>query len=141
MSFFDELRKRNVLRVGAAYLVVSWLVLQFIDVVFPMLGIDESLGKPVLFLLLVGLPVALLLAWFLEITPDGVKHEKDLDRSTMTSRQGGRRMDRAIIVFLLAALGLLLFDRFIVESPSPEVAQVEPDHSLETIYMLPSKRG
>ena len=133
MNFFEELKKRNVLRVGAAYLVVSWLVLQFIDVVFPMLGIDESLGKPVLILLLLGLPIALLLAWFLEMTPDGVKREKDLDRSAMASQSGGRKMDRVIIVFLIAALGLLLFDRFVVESTSPEDAQVRTDYSLAVL--------
>ena len=91
-----ELRRRNVLRVGAAYLVFGWLVLQFIDVVFPMFGIDEALGRPVLGILLAGLPVTLVLAWAFEITPDGIKREKDVDRTASVSEHTGRMLDRVV---------------------------------------------
>ena len=80
-GFVAELRKRNVLRVGAAYLLVGWLVLQFVDVVFPMFGLDEALGRPILIVMLIGLPITLILAWVFELTPEGIKKEKDVDRS------------------------------------------------------------
>ncbi len=114
MEFLDELRRRSVLRVGAAYLVVGWLILQFIDVVFPMLGLDESLGRPVLIVLLIGFPVALLLAWSLEITPSGVKRDEDVDRAAGERRYGRSKLDRIIVIVLTAALGLLLIERFII---------------------------
>ena len=113
-GFIEELRQRNVLRVGAAYLVVGWLVLQFVDVVFPMFGIDEALGRPILIVLLVGLPVALVFAWVFELTPEGLKKEKDVDHSKSVTRQTGRMLDRSIIVFLMLAIGLLLVDKFVL---------------------------
>ncbi len=112
-SIIQELRRRNVLRVGAAYLVFSWLVLQFVDVVFPMLGLDdEVLGRPILILLVIGLPIALVLAWVFEITPEGIKRDRDVDRADPNAAVHSGRLDRAIIVVLLAAVGLLLADRF-----------------------------
>ncbi len=97
-GFVAELRKRNVLRVGAAYLVVGWLVLQFVDVVFPMFGLDEALGRPILMIMLVGLPVTLILSWVFELTPEGIKKESDVDRSESITTETGRMLDRSIIV-------------------------------------------
>lgn len=139
MNFLQELRRRNVLRVGAAYLVVGWFVLQSVDVVFPILGLDEALGRPILALLVIGLPVALLLAWFLELTPEGLKHERDVDRSAGEGPFGGRRLDRIIIVVLVAALGLLLVERFVigpVAPPQAPVAASEQDYSLGVLPFI-----
>ena len=115
MNFLEELRRRNVLRVGAAYLVVGWFALQSVDVVFPILGLDEALGRPILALLVIGLPIALLMAWFLEITPEGLKRESEVDRSVVASNPAGRRLDRIVIVVLIAAIGLLLVERFVLQ--------------------------
>ena len=134
MNFLEELRRRNVLRVGAAYLVVGWFVLQSIDVVFPILGFDEALGRPILALLVIGLPVALLMAWFLELTPEGLKHEKDVDRSVAAPNPAGRRLDRIIIVVLVAAIGLLLVERFVLQpTVEPQATAVVTDHSLAVL--------
>ncbi len=85
-NLIAELKRRNVLRVAAAYLVVAWLILQVVDVTFPMLGIDESLGVPVLVLLVLGFPAVLVFAWVFELTPQGLKKEKDVDRSESITR-------------------------------------------------------
>jgi TolB-like protein/Tfp pilus assembly protein PilF len=135
-GFITELRQRNVLRVGAAYLVVSWLILQFIDVVFPMLGLDEALGRPVLILLLLGLPVASILAWVFEMTPQGIKKEKDVDRSQPATEQTGRLLDRAIIVILMLTIGLLLFDKFVLQQPAPQQPVAEAP-GLKSVAVLP----
>ncbi len=123
-NLIEELKQRNVLRTGAAYLVVSWFILQFIEVVFPMLGLDdEVLGRNILIVLAIGLPIVLLLSWLFEITPQGIKREADLDRDTMSAPTGGRPMDRVIIIVLLIAVGLLLADRFIINpTPAPDVS-------------------
>jgi len=134
MNFLEELRRRNVLRVGAAYLVVGWFALQSVDVVFPILGLDEALGRPILALLVIGLPVALLMAWFLELTPEGLKRERDVDRSVDLPNPAGRRLDRIVIVVLIAAIGLLLVERFVLQpSVAPQETTVERDHSLAVL--------
>ena len=81
MSLFEELKRRNVFRVGIAYLVASWLLLQVIDVVGPILRLPDSVGRYALFLLVVGFLPALILAWVFELTPDGVKRESEVRRS------------------------------------------------------------
>ena len=125
------------MRVGAAYIVVGWLVLQFVDVVFPMFGLDEALGRPILIVMLAGLPVALILAWVFEITPEGIKKEKDVDRSQSITHETGRTLDRSIIVILILAIGLLLFDKFILQPDFDVETQASVSPSLQSIAVLP----
>ena len=113
MTFFDELKRRNVFRVGAAYLVVAWLVLQVIDVVAPILELPDALSKSALLLLAIGFPVAVILAWAFELTPDGVKKEKDVDRSASITQTTGRTLDRIIIVVLAMAVVFFSVDKFV----------------------------
>jgi TolB-like protein/Tfp pilus assembly protein PilF len=129
-DFIRELRRRNVLRVGTAYMVVGWLVLQFIDVVFPILSLDDELGRPILYLLLAGLPVTLILAWVFELTPDGIKKEKDVDRENSVTANTGRFLDRSIIVVLIFAIGLLLVDKFVLQE---ELATSEIEASVAVL--------
>lgn len=136
-GFIEELRQRNVLRVGAAYLVVGWLVLQFVDVVFPMFGIDEALGRPILIVLLVGLPFALVFAWVFELTPEGLKKEKDVDRSKSVTRQTGRKLDRSIIVILMLAIGLLLVDKFVLQPDIEIQSLADTQQRLNSVAVLP----
>lgn len=136
-GLFAELRKRNVLRVGAVYLVVGWLILQFVDVVFPMFGLDEALGRPILIVLLMGLPIALLLAWLFELTPDGIKREKDVDRSQSVTRHTGRMLDRLIIVILMLAIGLLLVDKFVLQRGPEAQQQAVVSPRLDSVAVLP----
>ena len=103
------------MRVGTAYMVIGWLILQFIDVVFPILSLDDELGRPILYLLLGGLPITLILAWVFELTPEGIKKEKDVDRSASVTENTGRFLDRSIIVVLIFAVGLLLTDKFFLQ--------------------------
>jgi TolB-like protein len=136
-GFITELRKRNVLRVGAAYLVVGWLVLQFVDVVFPMFGLDEALGRPILMIMLVGLPVTLILSWVFELTPEGIKKEKDVDRSQSISTETGRMLDRSIIVILMLAIGLLLVDKFFLQPEIEIQTQASVASDLKSVAVLP----
>ena len=72
MSFFGELRRRNVVRVGIAYLVVAWLVSQVVDVVNEPLNLPDWFATVVILLLAIGFPFALILSWAYELTPQGV---------------------------------------------------------------------
>ena len=126
-----------MLRVGTAYLVVGWLILQFVDVVFPILGLDEALGRPILVVLLVGLPLALILAWVFELTPDGIKKEKDVDRTQPDTLRSGHLLDRSIIVILIFAVGLLLVDKFMLQQETAPQQQLAETRNFNSIAVLP----
>jgi TolB-like protein len=115
-GLFQELQRRNVFRVGAAYLLVSWLLLQIVDVVGPILRLPDDFARYMLFLLIVGLLPALAFAWVFEWTPGGLKRDNQIDHWQSFARRTGRKLDRAIIVILALAVGLLLFDKLVLSS-------------------------
>lgn len=110
MSLFNELKRRNVFRVAIAYLVIAWLLAQVADLAFDNFGTPEWVSKTVLFLLLLGFPLAVFFAWAFEITPEGVKKEKDVDRSVSITSPTGRKLDYFIIVLLVIALGYFVWE-------------------------------
>jgi TolB-like protein len=127
MSLFAELKRRNVFRVGIAYLVLAWVLLQVTDVVVPILELPDWVARFVLFALLIGFPVILVFAWAFELTADGVRREKDVDRGSSMAALTGRRLDRAIIGILVVALGWFVWDRFARVEPAADVpAQAAP---------------
>ena len=81
MSFFNELKRRNVIKVGIGYVLIAWLIAQVLQLVFESFGTPDWAIKTVLVLLASGLPFALIFAWAYEMTPEGIKREKDLNRS------------------------------------------------------------
>jgi len=120
VSFFEELKRRNVYRVGLAYVVLTWLVLQVIDTLGPIFDLPEFAPKLVLTILGVGFPAVMLLAWAFELTPEGIKLEKDVDRSQSITSNTGQRLDRITIGVLLIAVGMLLVDKFFIsDTPAP----------------------
>jgi TolB-like protein/Tfp pilus assembly protein PilF len=126
MSFFEELKRRNVFRVAIAYAVTAWLLAQIADVAFDTFGTPEWVGKTVLFLLLLGFPIAVFFAWAFELTPEGIKKEKDVDRSESITHQTGRKMNFLITTVLAAAVAFLLFDKFLLrDAATPNDAPVE----------------
>ncbi len=119
MSLFEELKRRNVIRVGIAYVVTSWLLLQVADIVLDNTSAPDWVMHLIMILLLIGLPLALLFAWAFEMTPEGLKKEKDVDRTQSITRTTGRRLDVVIIAVLVVALGYFAWDKFI--SPGPAI--------------------
>lgn len=81
MSLINELKRRNVFKVGIGYVLIAWLLAQVLELVFESFGTPDWVIKTVLVLLASGLPIALILAWAYEMTPEGLKREKDLPRS------------------------------------------------------------
>lgn len=112
MSFIAELRRRNVFRVGIAYIVGAWLLLQLTDVLSELLTLPEAIGPIVVAIVAVGLPVVLFAAWAFELTPDGVKRESEVDRSQSITPHTGQKLNIAIIIMLTIAVGYLLVDKF-----------------------------
>ena len=114
MSIVGELQRRNVFRVAAVYLAVAWLLLQVVATVAPILDLSATLQKAVLILLTAGFPVAVILAWAVELTPEGLSRDRGRGGS---SGSGGRALDRAIIVIIAAAVIYFLADRLLFDGP------------------------
>ena len=111
MSLFAELKRRNVVRVGIAYAIVAWVLAQIAEFAFENFGAPEWVLKTVVVLLLLGLPLALFFAWAFEVTPEGVKREKDIDRSQSITQTTGRKLDFLIIGALVLALVYFVWER------------------------------
>lgn len=114
MSFIKELKRRNVIRVGIGYAVVAWLMIEISATTFPMLQLPSWTATFVMVLLLMGFPVALIFAWAYEMTPEGLKKEKDVVRSESITHITGRKLDFLIISVLAVALVLIAVERFIL---------------------------
>jgi hypothetical protein len=117
LTLFEELKRRNVIRVGAAYVVIAWLVIQIVETTFPAFGFNEKAVRFAVIISACGFFPALVFAWIFEITPDGLKKEKDVDRSTSITDTTGRRLDRAILIVLTLALSYFVFDKFVLAKP------------------------
>jgi TolB-like protein/Flp pilus assembly protein TadD len=132
MTLFAELKRRNVFRVGAAYVVVSWLVLQVVDVVAPIVELPDWVAKGILLVIAIGFIPALLFAWAFELTPQGVKREQDVDRSDSTKRRTGQKLDRiiigvlALIILMMGAERAGLFQTGSLEPPAGLAESVSP---------------
>ena len=126
MSLFHELKRRNVIRVGAAYLVAAWLLLQIVDVLAPLLDLPVWVGRLVFLVLLIGLVPTLIFAWVYELTPDGLKLESELAHDEGISRHTARRLDRLTIALLVIVSGIVVADRLVPESSEePQVADTD----------------
>src|SRR4029077_10879280 len=121
LSFFSELKRRNVYKVAVAYAVVAWLVIQIATQVFPFFEIPNWAVRLVVLLLIIGFPVALTLAWAFEITPEGIKLEKDVAPSESITPRTGRKLVGITIALAVIAAGLLAFQLL---RPKPAVTSV-----------------
>ncbi len=124
MSFFEELKRRNVFRVAIGYIITAWLLLQVVDLVLENINAPDWVMQVFMLALTIGFPLAIFFAWAFEMTPDGVKREADVDRSKSISPQTGRKMDRNIIIAMALALAYFAYDKFTGPPPDsqPQVA-------------------
>ena len=110
-NFFEELRHRNVIRVGVAYVIAAWLFVQAADIATESFAAPEWVMRTLIIFLLVGLPVALFLAWAFELTPDGVVKAEDVPENAPKDPRSGKRLNTVIMVALIVAVGWLGWDR------------------------------
>ena len=111
-SFVSELKRRNVFRVAIAYIITAWLLLQVADVVLNNIEAPQWVFQTILLLVALGFPLALLFAWAFEMTPDGLKKEKDVDRSESMTPATGKKLNFVIIGTMALALLYLSYDKF-----------------------------
>src|SRR5882724_8281112 len=110
-NFFAELKRRNVYKVAIAYAVVAWLLMQIATQIFPFLEVPNWAVRLVIMLIAIGFPIALVIAWAFELTPEGLKRTEDVDLSKSITRKTGRKLDFFIIAVLLLVISILLFQR------------------------------
>jgi len=134
-GFIEELRYRNVFRVAIAYVVAGWLIAQVADLAADAFNAPDWVMQMLIVLLLVGLPVALFLAWAYELTPEGVKKAKDLPEDMPKDPRSGRFLNRLTIIALIIAVAWLGWDK--VQRPAPEpgaaTATVTTDKSIAVL--------
>jgi len=148
MSLVNELKRRNVLRVGIAYVLIAWVLLQGADFALDLIDAPNWVIQTLFLLALIGLPAVLIFAWVFEMTPEGLRRESQIDRSQSITPQTGRKLDRVIIVFLVLVIALMAGERLwlapgktqMVAEPaaaSPEPVAQQPVESRPSIAVLP----
>ena len=131
LSFYSELRRRNVFKVGIVYFAVAWLLLQVSDTLGPALHLPEWFVSAVAFLLILGFPAALVFAWAFDLTPEGLKRE---DPAAPIAGKTGRKLNHIIVAALVIALSYFVFERVVLDSDretagtstAVQVAQQQP---------------
>jgi TolB-like protein/Tfp pilus assembly protein PilF len=124
LQFFEELKRRNVFRVGIAYVVAAWLVVQVVETIFPAFGFGDAAVRTAVIVLAIGFPLVLIFSWIFQLTPEGLKLDRDVDRSGPVLPHAGKKLDRAIIVVLAIALGYFAIDKFVID-PARDAAREE----------------
>ena len=150
MSLFIELRRRNVFKVLAVYLVGSWLIIKLLHHLHPLFGLPHWIEKLVGLILLIGLPLALYFAWIYEITPVGLKKAVEVDQTQSIVYKTGQKLNAAIAVLAVLLLAALIVGRLFPEPPAlldlgpkmeasaapgaaPEIRSVTLDNGLEIV--------
>lgn len=133
MKLFEELKRRNVFRVGAAYAVVAWLVLQIADLVLDNISAPPWVMQALLLVVAVGFPLALLFAWAFELTPSGLKLDAEVDRSQSIAQQTGKRLDKFIIGFLVLIVAVMAVERIWFANGSDAYAIAVTDKSIAVL--------
>ena len=138
-NLFQELKRRNVFRVGLAYLAVAWLVLQAADIVLDNIVAPGWIMQVLMLLIVVGFPIAIVFAWAFELTPEGIKPESKVDRSESITHETGRKLNRTITAVLIAAVAFLLVDKFVLQGESSDTSVTEK--SVAVLPFVAMSRG
>ncbi len=117
MSFIEELKRRNVFRVGIAYGIASWVLLQIADLVLENIGSPPWVIQTLMFLVGLGFVAALIIAWAYELTPEGIKREADVVRDDSITQHTGKKLNAITLAAVLILLVIMVLDRFVFERP------------------------
>ena len=123
MSILRELSRRNVLRAGAAYVALAWLLIQVAETTFPAFGLSDRALRVVIVALLIGLVPALAASWVFEITPEGLKRDREVDRGSAQAQRTNRLLDRLIMLALAVGITYFAVDKFLLD-PARDEAKV-----------------
>ena len=141
MSFVEELKRRNVVRVGVAYGIAAWVLLQVADLVLEAIEAPSWVLQALMLIVGLGFIAALVIAWAYEITPEGIRKESEVDRSQSIVGTTGKKLDRIIIGFLILAVAVLLIERSMDKEvtgsePLPQAKNVPAETSLVAAWKV-----
>jgi TolB-like protein/Flp pilus assembly protein TadD len=144
VNIFNELQRRNVFRVSAAYVISAWLLAQVADLVLDNIGAPDWVMQTILLVLVLGLAPTVFFSWAYEVTPEGIKREAEVDRSQSITHVTGRKLDRTITFVLLLAVAYFAVDKFVLSPAQPVATTAETSAELaeteaagNTIAVLP----
>ena len=131
-NFFGELKRRNVYKVAVAYAIVGWLLVQIATQVFPFLEIPNWVVRLVIVLVAIGFPIALVIAWAFELTPEGIKHTEDVD---LPARRVLKNRTWIYVTVIGAALsiGLFFIGRYTARNSSSASPSGLPEKSVAVL--------
>jgi len=138
-SFWGELKRRNVFKVAVTYAIVSWIALQVADVVFPALNVPPWVLSLLTVLLLIGFPIALLLSWAFELTPDGIKPTAEVAPEQSIRPRTGQRLNYLMTGALAVLLTVVVVDKYVLDDAAPASASAPtaPATADKSIAVLP----
>ncbi|NCO19412.1 MAG: hypothetical protein GW900_05080 [Gammaproteobacteria bacterium] len=119
MNLFSELKRRNVFRVALFYLVSAWVVVQVAETVLPVFDVPDIFVRGIIILLALGFVPALVFAWAFELTPDGLKRDKEANVDPLTKRQTASKLNWATLIVAVVAIGVVVADRMLPENAPP----------------------
>jgi len=137
MTFFEELKRRNVIRLALAYLAASWLLIEISSSILGIYNAPQWISRVIVALLAVGFPLALFFAWAFEITPEGIKRESQVDRSKSISHHTAKRLDLITIAMLVLVAALFVGQRFLLPAPVAEPAAPVANDGGPSVAVLP----
>ncbi len=115
MKILAELRRRNVVGIAAAYIVVSWVLIQVIETIFPAFGFSDAAVRITVIVLAIGFVPVVVLAWVFELTPEGIKRDYEVDHDHPSVRQRQKRYYRVVLVVLALAVTYFSVDKFLID--------------------------
>src|SRR5215510_10718639 len=121
-NFFAELKRRNVYKVAVAYAIVGWLTIQVATQVFPFLEIPNWVVRLVIALIAVGFPIALIIAWAFELTPEGIRRTEDVDLAASARQPRKHAWIVVVIVGAALSVGLFFFGRYSAQTPRQDAS-------------------
>jgi hypothetical protein len=133
-KFFAELKRRNVYRVAVAYVLGGWALAQGIAQVFPVFDVPNWVVRSIVVLIELGFPVALVLAWLFELTPEGIRRTEDIDLVPSKKITTARKLDFVIIAILLLIIGGFVYEHFVGQKGN---STLEPQSAPTSIAVLP----
>jgi len=138
-NFWRELKRRNVFKVAVTYAIVSWIALQVADVVFPALNVPPWVLSLLTVLLLIGFPIALLLSWAFELTPDGIKPTAEVAPEQSIRPRTGQRLNYLMTGALAVLLTVVVVDKYVLDDAAPASASAPtaPATADKSIAVLP----
>ncbi|PTM08659.1 MAG: hypothetical protein DA407_07545 [Bacteroidetes bacterium] len=131
-DFFNELKRRNVIKSAIAYVVVAWVLLQVLSIVLPNVDAPEWVMKTIMLMMVIGFPVWLFFSWVFEVTPEGLKKTKQVTADQSVNETTNKRLNILILVGLVLAIAVSFFNKSSVNSNSKDLVILE--NSIAVLY-------